>query len=383
MPTPPLHTKLHGILLNAMAFLFFAHGVLYFLFPFEVRNETSPIKAIKYLLLAVIVVLTLDVRSFSRWLVYMAAMVMLAGLYFLGVSETSLINIVQYGAPLSVLVYHRQLDGLQFRRIAWATLLLSSVLTYVEVMVLGGIYRAYMVEGFYRASSIFVSPNVLSPMVALLTYLVLDLRTTTLRQNVTALLLVANLFAVTVLSGSKTGLAAAGLVVAAYLLRIDVPTRIRAGLLTSLLVAMAALAHALGIISLDPLIALIPGQETGKPTREWSLETGYIRLREYAVFMQLAVRWPFHPWFRDYMYVDNLYLHIWGSFGLFVVLGFITFNMVLLFRCAVQRRYEAGFVLLLFLMMGGSTNFVYLWPLAYIYWYLVAKTLESPRPAVA
>jgi hypothetical protein len=283
--------------------------------------------------------------------------------------------VITYSLPIWVIVLYDGLRDIDFLPLARATLVIASVLTYVEVIVLGGIYNDFFVEGAYRATSIFVSPNMLSPMVALLTYYILvEGRGSALSRSVA----IVNACAVTVLSGSKTGIVVTAIMLTAALAEIRGLPRLR--LIAFALVAGTGIlvADAAGLTS---ILSRFPGMGgSDVEVRAFSLESGYIRLLEYETFLGLAARWPLFPWYREFQYVDNMYLHLWGSFGLVALLAFLLFSAWLVILSLGRGRTRLALIFALLVVVGMSTNFVYLWPIAYVYWYLVADLLCSPAP---
>lgn len=363
---------LRAMTLRVLILLFFIHGVIYFAVPIAVRDPTHPLKAVKYVLFLMIGLLLLPAMSTVRAIVALFVTAALACFQFLGVAEPSIIIVITYSLPFWVVVFHDGLREVDFLPLARLTLIVASVLTYVEVIVLGGIYRDFFVEGAYRATSIFVSPNMLSPMVALITYYLLVAEEgSPLARSIA----IANACAVTVLSGSKTGLVVTAVLLAAAFAEIRGLPRLR-------LIALAAVGATLLVIAdlagFTSVLSGLPGAGGDIGVREFSLESGYIRLREYVTFLELAARWPFFPWYREFQYVDNMYLHMWGSFGLVVLLAFLLFSVWLVVFALGHGRMRLAFIFALLLVVGMSTNFVYLWPIAYVYWYLVADLLCGP-----
>ena len=60
-----------------------------------------------------------------------------------------------------------------------------------------------------------------------------------------------------------------------------------------------------------------------------------------------------------------MYLHLWGSFGLSTLVLFTLFNLFLVVKIKSRKML---IILLSFFLIGLTTNYMYLWPLGYLYW---------------
>ena len=113
----------------------------------------------------------------------------------------------------------------------------------------------------------------------------------------------------------------------------------------------------------------------GGESRKMSLKTGQIRLQSSIDFLEQASENFMYPYRVNLMYVDNVYFEMWGDYGFIVLITYLLLNTYLVMQCIQKNKLFELSLLLIILILGLSTNFVYLWPLGYIYWFLVVEIL--------
>ena len=103
------------------------------------------------------------------------------------------------------------------------------------------------------------------------------------------------------------------------------------------------------------------------------------RFGQIIEFLKNVKKNPLFPNKISQAYTDNLYLHLWGFVGIIVCIIFILFNLYLFLICYMRRKKMFCILFFLFFIYGFAENYLYLWPIAYIYWYLVCIVMEKKR----
>lgn len=360
---------------NYLAIIFFIHGALYFLKPSEIYNLNNPLKYIKYIVLISILMLALNRRSLKRVVLYLlvVAAIIMINLIALG-GNLNLISVFVYIFPLSVYFFYDELSKyLDVKKIISISYVVASVFAYVEFFILQGVFPRFASLG-YRVVSIYVNPNNFGLVVVVFTACMLNRGMGIFR----SCLIVANSALLIFLSGSRTALVAYGMVLMMYFLNYVIKIlllsgKIKTKFILSFLLFVIVISGL--VLSLDVCIEKF-WQIFGKLRSIDSLILSMrIRLGGYSAF--LASDNLVFPWQKTMIYVDNIYLHVWGMFGLIMLVFWGIFNICLLFVVVSKRQFDNFNLLLIFIVGGLSTNWLYLWPLAYCYWYIVGRVLSQ------
>jgi hypothetical protein len=345
-------------LLTWLAFLFLTHGIAYFLSPEHVHDPSSPYKYVKYLIVLVYILFTIR-DNFSSKAIFFASLIPLAVYYNLINADPDMINFVGYVLPAYFLFDIKNLRQINWRAIVVWTILITSMLGYYEVIFLDNHFYMYN-RSFkdYRMVSIFLNPNNLGVVITLFTFAYLEFFST---RKILSWLCFFNGLLIVVLSGSKTGIGVF-MFFSLYILYLAITNRHsenalikRADLKYLVFAIPVVLVVALRLISMIDLSEM----------RDFNWGSLLVRLRDYNVFFSLVRENYLFPWISTTKNIDNMYLHIWGSFGFPALALFIAFNLFLFFKITSRKMMA---ILLGFLLIGFTTNYMYLWPLGYIYW---------------
>src|SRR5690606_21445887 len=161
-------------LLTWLAFLFLTHGVGYFFSPEHVHDPSSPYKYVKYIIVLVYILFTIQNNTYSK-LFFFAALIPLAVYYNVINSEPDMVNFVGYVLPAYFLFDIKNISQINWRSIVIWTILITSVIGYYEVIFLDNHFYMYN-RSFqdYRMVSIFLNPNNLGIVITLLTFAYLE-----------------------------------------------------------------------------------------------------------------------------------------------------------------------------------------------------------------
>jgi hypothetical protein len=218
----------------------------------------------------------------------------------------------------------------------------------------------------YRMVSIFLNPNNLGVSMTLLTFSYVMLFS---KSPVSSMFFLLNGFLIVFLSGSKTGLVVFVLLLLFMLYQILLANKHQMQFKAKYLVYIASCLPLVGFA----VFKFITEFDFSK-IRAINLETLAIRFEGNSHFLSLASDNVLFPWMNSAAELDNAYLHLWGSWGLPALLLFFFFNIYLLLTIRLRTIF---IFLVCLLLVGLSTNFLYLWPIGYIYWGLVSIALKQ------
>jgi len=363
-------------IINYLIILFMIHGFLYFLRPQEIYDLNSPIRYIKYLVLILTLIIILRESSFKKIFIYILVSTTLLVLNIIAVEQNfSFMSIVSYILPLSIFFFHEGLrKNLNIKTIVYWTYIVATFFGYFEFFIMGGVFYRFASSG-YRVISIFVNPNNFALMLTLLSIVIISDRISKTKVFV----LLINSLLLILLSGSKTGLFIFILVVSLRwiidLLHLFVAkSKLKKNVLLYIPIIGISLICFTLIITLSNKFNLnvLLNQIRSIETMMISLES---RFMQYSNF--LSVSNLIFPWKENVNYTDNIYFHLWGTFGFPVVISYVFFNMYLLYKTIIKRSFTYFAIMFIFLISGFSTNIIYLWPLGYIYWYVAGSILSN------
>ncbi len=351
-------------ILSILAFLFLVHGMFYFFVPDDVHNPDSPFKYIKYVVFLLFVSLSFKENMGLKF--WYAAFLFPLFFYYNAINSLGdAVNFVAYVLPVYLIFSAEHIKMIRWERVILLTILFTSVFGYYEILFLDNHFYMYNAsKDAYRVVSIFVNPNNLGISMALLTFAYLALYTD---NPIKSLILFVNGFLIVFLSVSKTGLGVYGLLtlftVCNYIIRNIGSVRIRLKYFWYSVLILPFIGYAAYYLFVNIELNKI---------REISFETLYVRLEGNSTFLSLVKNNPLFPWAKSGEALDNAYLNLWGSFGLPFLIIFVVLN---LWVFLIVRSKTALVFLLTFLIIGTTTNFLYLWPLGYFYWALIAIIL--------
>jgi len=288
----------------------------------------------------------------------------------------NIILFLNYILPMSMLFFYKGLSGkLAIYRIIGVTYIATTVFGYIEFFFLHGLFFRFSDSG-YRIISIFVNPNNMGLVTVALTIYLYE----HLNKQSNRILLLANSFFLIFLTGSRNALLVFLVVTFLYIIRYLTLLLVKNQLLKYRSVFLVGLSGVMLIVICILFYKKINNgvQQILDNTRslgEVDLFTG--RLVQYNAFFENVASNLIFPNQNIFSYVDNNYLHIWGFFGLLILILFFFFNLYLLLKTVITNNFQGLVMLIFFLVAGLAENFLYLWPLGYFYWYLVGSILKS------
>ena len=345
-------------LLTWLAFLFLTHGIAYFFSPEHVHDPSSPYKYLKYVIVLIYIFLTIQHNFYSK-LIFFAALIPLAVYYNLINADPDMINFVGYVLPAYFLFDIKNIRQINWRAIVVWTILITSIVGYYEVIFLDNHFYMYN-RSFqdYRMVSIFLNPNNLGVVITLFTFAYLEFFST---KKIVSWLCYFNGLLIVVLSGSKTAIGVF-MFFSLYILYLAVANRhgenalIKRTDLKYLIFGIPVfLVVAVRLISMIDLSQM----------RDFNWGSLMVRFRDYDDFFLLVRQNYLFPYINSTKNIDNMYLHLWGSFGLSTLVLFTLFNLFLVVKIKSRKML---IILLSFFLIGLTTNYMYLWPLGYLYW---------------
>ncbi|HFL3828588.1 TPA: O-antigen ligase family protein, partial [Clostridioides difficile] len=289
----------------------------------------------------------------------------------------NIISFLNYMIPLSVFFFYSGLSKYSnIQLLVKSTYMISTIFSYIEFIILDGYFTRFASSG-YRVVSIFVNPNNFGIVMVILTVYLLSGETIQKIQN--KLFVLINSLILIYLSGSRSAILIITVTGGIYFLNKIFSVVLNKNYINikniMYLVIGSLLFIAMLIISRDLLNSTIEYLNSKSRNLQIGLFTGAGRLYQINKFIDVASSNINFPWRNFIIYVDNIYLHIWGMFGLPILILFIFFNIYLLFKTIKKAEYYKTLLIIVFLTAGLSTNIFYLWPIAYIYWYLVGDIL--------
>ncbi|MEJ0034114.1 MAG: hypothetical protein WDO15_28970 [Bacteroidota bacterium] len=340
-----------------IAFFFLVHGIAYFFVPSDVHNEASPFKYIKYIL--ILAFITLSITENIRAKLWYFALWIPLYFYYSAINKLGdPVFFVSYLLPFYFFLSPRHLMMVNWKNVILYTIIICSIAGYTEIFFLKNHFYMYNRSlDAYRLVSIYLNPNNLGITMALLTFAYIILYS---GNQTMSLILFVNGAVIIFLSVSKTGYAVFGMltlfVVYTYLTARKLSMRVRPRYVVLSVAVLPVVAYALYRFVSDFDFS---------NTREISWATLAVRFEGNALFFDLVRQNFFFPWIHRPENLDNMYIHLWGSFGLPFLLLFLFFNSVLL---VWLRNSFAVVFLLIFLILGFTTDALYLWPIGYFYW---------------
>ena len=321
---------------------FFLHGILYFVFPIEINDSNSWVKFIKYFLIIIFAIVNINVVR-TKEVFYSLAFANLAFIFYF-FNETTGINHIYllFVLPILLMFLYRDafIDYSLIFKVAIYSYLGISVFAYLEFFVFKGLFPRFGVGNFgYRCSSILVNPNNFGITVALLSVFIHS----NLSKHLYKLIIIINTLLLIYFSMSKT----AAVIFLLYMFYVY--------------------ARWVPLFVFILFLYLILFFDSSSIEAKYSASL-VVRESLVANFLVLAQENLLLPFVDSYEYTDNIYLQLWGFFGLLFLLMFICFNVFIFYKLVHLGQYVKVIALVMFLLAGYTTNYLYLWPLAYMYW---------------
>lgn len=357
------------LIINILVMIFLLHGIAYYWFPdyINLRSHTLLITYVKYIIILLLYGISFCSIKPIDYLVFIILSVLLIIFHLFALMDVS-VNFILLGtylAPLSIiLLYHSLKKNVNLMVCVKITYLITSLCAYIEYFFLQNYFYIYSDLG-YRVVSIYVNPNNCAAMIVFLSACLLFLRK---KNTIFKLIVVLNTGIILAMTGSRTG----G-VLFIVLIIISCISSLQ-GLCLRKYTLIDILKFIFIVIFLSIVLAYYFGFAVNlfENIRQFDKVTvghgRFSQIKEF--FMATGINFIF-PCQQNFVYVDNLYLSIWGSFGLFAMIIFVITNIFSLLLCFIKKLKFHAIILFLFLLYAIPENYIYLCPPAYIYWYVI------------
>ena len=319
------------------------HGILYFIYPAEISDATSYIKYIKYIIIVIIMTYTVKVIKIRDFITVLSILCMAFILFIFANNFQLNLFFVLFVLPIVVMyLLKSELTSNLLYRASKYSYVIISLFAYLEYYILNGIFSRFSHGSFgYRGSSILVNPNNFGITVVFISIFLMENVKNKLIKNV----IYVNTFILIFFSMSKTAM----ILIFFYILFKNIKLYI------SLFVPLF-------------LVATLINLNTDFINSDKYFESMLIRNSYNSLFLDSASTHILFPFIDTYQYVDNIYLQIWGNFSLIGLVLYLFVNLCMFAMLLFSRQYTHILVLFLFLLTGYTTNFLYIWPLSYLYW---------------
>ena len=371
-----------SIILTLLVFAFLSHGVLYFVSGStnDYYSYDNPIKVIKYAVFFLsLITIPIYQDCFSRkdLLPIGISFFMCVCAFIANPKFNDYIVLLNYCIPVFTMFLCETLERkVNLTSVIRVVYIFASIIGYIEFLFLKGKFGRFADLG-YRACSIFVNPNNFSAFLFLSAAILI----TNTSDSIWQFVCIFNSFVLLRMSGSRSGL----LIMAIALLLIfgyrflnivkkqdnEIAVSFKTVLVVVLGLFVVGFLVAFPEIVFSGINSLIKG---GRSIGQIDLSLG--RIGQIRQFFDSASFDFFLPYVFKEVYTDNIMLHVWGFFGF---PGFLLY-FVGTFTCIIKLwgidRRKCLLLILLFLF-GFFENYLYLWPIAYIYWYCVGTVVYN------
>lgn len=334
---------------NFLIFFFFIHGVLYFIYPAEINNEVSYIKYVKYIILVLFIFYFYrNIKTKSVILIFTISLIIFL-LYFINDSN-GVLQYTLFMIPMIFMFLYRK----EFYNIPLilpvSIYIIISVFGYLEYFVFEEFFSKFSYGfGGYRISSILVNPNNFGITMVFIFIFIYE----NINKRIIRSFLFLNILLMVYFSLSKTAL----IILLIYL-------AFKYFKLTMFIFILALLYFLLSNnLYYDERVLL-------------SMKARNIYNESFFVLANSNIIFPFQS---TYQYTDNIYLQIWGYFSIFSFFIFLLFNQIIAIILIYSKKYISVLVLFCFFLTGLTTNYLYLWPLAYMYWGFIFSSISNTR----
>lgn len=365
--------NIYDMLLNISVFIFFNHGFLYFFRPNEIYDSNSRLKLIKYFLFIIISILCLKKMKIKKIAMLLLTFGIMTILNYISMGGTFNNNyLILYMIPmLTILNFDGLKSSVNFEKIIKITYIFSSIVAYVEFFFLDGVFNRFAVLG-YRVISIFVNPNNFGIILPILTFIMYI-------NNFNKHIILFNTLILIKLTGSRTGMLLTSLIVA-YVFFCDIKKIFKLKKITKneiyrLYLTVILLFVFIFIILFQQNLILNIVDSLFNSTRD----TGQLYIKNDMRLMGLKDTLNngdlIFPWINGEIPIDNAYINVYGMFSFFGLLFFLIFNIYIIYICFKKNLKEIFTLIFMILISGITTNYLYLWPIGYVYWYLISIVL--------
>ena len=366
------------VIVNLLVLLFLNHGVLYYFNPEDIYEYSNPIKYIKYILIMALFITLLREINIKHILYVLMIWTIVVTSHVIANNNLGLMSILNYCFPVLIVCLYSPLKlYLNIKICSISTYVFATIMAYIEFFLMNEPFIQYADAG-YRVCSNFINPNNFSAIVWILTiYMLYNINKWWVKISV-----IGNSCILLVLSGSRAGMIIFAIGIFLIFLGEVVSVLKRKGVVKKkylkICVEMIGLAIIIIICLRNQIVYFINVLLSGS-RQIGNIDLSVGRFGQIIEFLKNVKKNPLFPNKISQAYTDNLYLHLWGFVGIIVCIIFILFNLYLFLICYMRRKKMFCILFFLFFIYGFAENYLYLWPIAYIYWYLVCIVMKKKR----
>ena len=366
-------------IVHILLYMFFLYGILYFFNPQSVYDDSSNIKYVRFILVFLLwVPLFRKTKTKNILLYFILSTVLLIDSYIAVWYDTyDLINVLNFILPISCFFLYHQLDKKWLIKLIEKVYIISSIFTYLECFVFHGVYTEHrFINMGYRVVSIFINPNTYGCFLVLMSIIILYDPKVKIQYKIITF---GNSLFIAYLTGSRSCML---ILMISYLIVFLQRLFLKKGFSQKTCILLF-----LGLLCASVLLVALSRTELPFSTRaiwssdllsNFSLKTN--ARSEYNIeFMTATKKNILFPWFSKMYYVDNLYLYIWGRFGLFFLIVYLGLLIFLEIKIFMENQKENLCLFICFVIYGIVLNFLYLWPISYVFWYFVADVFHHKK----
>lgn len=353
------------------------YGILYFFNVDDIYNENSYIKYIRFGVVFVYFIVNIDSVMIDRLCIWIFTALMLFILFMIASNSATYdwLNYINFILPTLIPICCPSLisRSVKINKLCLITYVVSCVFAYIEYFFFGGLFTRFSRSG-YRVISIFVNPNNFGIILAILTCVLLY---NFKFSNAYKLIMVVNSLFVIYLTGCRTALISLIIVLLLYVLQnIDLTKEIQGGRIILFMSISYVLIGLIVYLTHTELHLDVRDLMNFSSNNSYTLSND-ARMDANLYFFSQVKKHPFYPWTDEIKNLDNMYFYIWGRFGFLVFLSYILWQLFTLKTVLLKKNNLHIVLWIVFFLAGITTNFLYLWPLGYFYWYYISCVMKK------
>ena len=374
-----MRSEIKEKLVFILLFVFFTHGVLFYFYP-SAMYESIWVKYVKYVVFMLYFIVTASNINALKLLIVIFIMMSFVILSNIGHSYVSIdnsVSLLNFYCPFLLLSNNYRLPFDMIKKLVVSIAWFAVIATFVEYNFLQDImvFNNHLSnEGYYRVISIFFNPNGCGMLFVLFAVFLITFMRPLSFNNV---ILVSLCAVVIIMAGSKTAFFFGFLYCFILMfLKFILKRTISLKILTQLFIFF------LGVVFLS-FILTSPFLSDLFSIREYSSGTVETRSERYTAFASMVGSdfwFPERnmPFATNELTADSSYLALWGDFG-FIGL-FVYFSVIILFLLYGKKIsiLKMTFVLAL-ILTAASIRIFHIWPLSYVFFYVLGVDIEIPK----
>ena len=353
------------------------YGILYFFHPTDIYNEESYIKYIRFIVVLMFLIININSIWIDRLFKWISVSLLFLLQFVFATNSTNYdwLNYINFVLPTMIPICCPNLisKSVNINKLCLITYIVSNIFAYIEYFYFNGLFTRFSRSG-YRVISIFVNPNNFGLILVILTCIILYNYNFS---NVCKLMIVSNSLFVIYLTGCRTALLS--LIVVLFLYAFHNVNRKKKIKKQSIIMFISVLYLAVGVILLFNKVDFqlnVRDRIDISSGNIFSISND-ARVESNHHFILEAKKNPLFPWAYEFKNLDNMYFYLWGRFGLIAFLIFLLWQFYTLKIVLLNKNNLNISLWIVFLTAGVTTNFLYIWPISYFYWYYISCIFKN------